>query len=148
MQSTPFAPAASRRSRRLPAPLPAPAVAGLAVAFEALLRVEEFDAVAPVLTAIEQSAMPVRARRELLATVYLRRGFLESAADEWMAVCNEAPGPDADAFVGLAQVAWALGHTEDAIVLAGEAATLDPTHPGAAGLAERMEAAALVSSFA
>ena len=65
-----------------------------------------------------------------------------------MAVCNEGPGPDADAFVGLAQVAWALGHTEDAIVFAGEAATFDPAHRGAAGLAERMEAVALASSSA
>jgi hypothetical protein len=65
-----------------------------------------------------------------------------------MAACNEATGPDADAFVGLAQVAWGLGETEDAIVFAREAATLDPQHAGAAGLAERMEAAALASSSA
>jgi glycosyltransferase involved in cell wall biosynthesis len=131
-----------------PAPVPADGVPVLAVAFEALLRVEEFEAVAPVLAAIEHSALPTRARRELLANVYLRRGFLESAGDEWMAACNEGTGPDADAFVGLAQVAWALGETEDAIVFAAEAATLDPTHPGAAGLAGRMEAATMASSSA
>ncbi len=129
-----------------PLPVPAEAVPGLAVAFEALLRVQEFDAVEPVLQAIERSALPVRSRREILANVYLRRGFLESAFDEWMTVCNEGTGPDADAFVGLAQVAWGMGERDDAIVFAREAATLDPTHPAAAGLAERMEAVALTSS--
>jgi glycosyltransferase involved in cell wall biosynthesis len=131
-----------------PLPVPADGVPVLAVAFEALLRVEEFDAVEPVLTAIEGSALPVRARRELLANVYLRRGFLESAGEEWMAAVNEGPGPDADAFVGLAQVAWNMGETADAIVFAREAATLDPTHRAAAGLAERMEAVAASSSSA
>jgi tetratricopeptide (TPR) repeat protein len=131
-----------------PLPVPADAVPVLAVAFEALLRVEEFDAVEPVLKAIEGSTLPVRARRELLANVYLRRGFLESAGEEWMAAANEGAGPDADAFVGLAQVAWNMGETEDAIVFAREAATLDPTHRAAAGLAERMEAIALASSCA
>ena len=130
------------------APVPAAGVPGLVIAFEALLRVEEFDAVAGLLQAIEQSAIPARARRELLANVYLRRGFLESAGDEWMAAVKEGAGPDADAFVGLAQVAWGLGAYEDAIVFAREAADLDPHHPGAAGLAERMEAAALASSSA
>ena len=129
-----------------PLPVPADGVQVLAVAFEALLRVQEFDAVAPVLEAIERSALPVRNRRELLANVYLRRGFLESAFEEWMTVCNEGTGPDADAFVGLAQVAWGMGERDDAVVFAREAATLDPSHPAAAGLAERMEAAALASS--
>jgi glycosyltransferase involved in cell wall biosynthesis len=128
------------------APVPADGVPALVVAFEALLRVEEFDAVAPVLAAIEHSALPVRARRELLANVYLRRGFLESAGDEWMAAVNEGSAPDADAFVGLAQVAWGLGAYEDAIVFAREAEGIDPHHPGASGLANRMEAAALASS--
>jgi tetratricopeptide (TPR) repeat protein len=131
-----------------PLPVPAEGVPVLAVAFEALLRVEEFDAVEPVLKAIEGSALPRRARRELLANVYLRRGFLESAGEEWMAAVNEGTAPDADAFVGLAQVAWNMGETEDAIVFAREAAAIEPTHRAAAGLAERMEAIALASSCA
>src|SRR3954452_7670979 len=129
-----------------PAPVAADRVPALAVALEALLRVEEFDAVGGVLAIIEQSTMPLRARRELLANVYLRRGFLESAGDEWMAACNE--GPDADAFVGLAQVAWGLGAYEDAVVFALEAESLEPNHPIAAGLAGRMEAAVPASSSA
>jgi hypothetical protein len=63
-----------------------------------------------------------------------------------MAAVNEGSGPDADAFVGLARVAWGLGAYEDAIVFAREAEGLDPHHPGASGLADRMEAAALASS--
>jgi hypothetical protein len=48
--------------------------------------------------------------------------------------------------VGLAQVAWGLGAYEDAIVFAREAEGLDSRHPGASGLADRMEAAAPASS--
>jgi glycosyltransferase involved in cell wall biosynthesis len=137
--------------RRLAAGQPAPAapadaVDALVVALEALLRVEEFDAVGPLLGAIEGSAMPERARREELANVYLRRGFLESAADEWMATCAAGRAPDTDALVGLAQVAWAMGHHEDAVVFAREAEGLDPRHPLAAGLADRLAGAAAASS--
>ena len=49
-------------------------------------------------------ASPARERRELLAAMYLRRGFLESAADEWIAAVQE-DGADARALFGLAQVA-------------------------------------------
>ena len=64
-----------------------------------------------------------------------------------MTVCNEGPGPDADAFVGLAQVAWGMGEHEDAVVFAREAATLDPQPiPPRPRLAERMETAAGLSS--
>ena len=129
-------------------PAPAHGAHALAVAFEALLRVEEFDAVGPVVAAIEQSALPARERHELLGNVYLRRGFLESAAEEWMAACNGAAGPDADALVGLAQVAWRLGEHEDAIVFAREAQLLDPEHAVAGELAGRMAALAPASSLA
>jgi tetratricopeptide (TPR) repeat protein len=129
------------------APVAPPEAAGaLVVALEALLRVEELDAVGPLLGAIEGSAMPERERREQLANVYLRRGFLESAADEWMATCADDRAPDADALVGLAQVAWAMGHHEDAIVFAREAEATDASHPLAAGLAARLEGAAAGSS--
>ena len=43
----------------------------------------------------------------------------------------------------LAQVAWARGMYEDAVVFAREAETLDPRHALAAGLAARLEATAL-----
>jgi glycosyltransferase involved in cell wall biosynthesis len=125
----------------IPGPAPAGAVPALVVALEALLRVEELDAVAPVIAAIEGAALPKRDRHELLAGAYLRRGFLESATDEWIAACDER-GPDADALVGLAQVAWARGMYEDAVVFAREAESLDPKHALASGLAARLAATA------
>jgi glycosyltransferase involved in cell wall biosynthesis len=136
-----------RRAAGQDAPVAPPEAAKpLVVALEALLRVEEFDAVGPLLATIEGTSMPERARRELLANAYLRRGFLESAADEWMATCADGRVPDVDALVGLAQVAWAMGHQEDAVVFAREAEALDAAHPLAAGLAARLDAAAAASS--
>jgi tetratricopeptide (TPR) repeat protein len=125
---------------------PAAAADALVVALEALLRVEEFDAVGPLLATIEGAALPERDRREMLANTYLRRGFLESAADEWMATCADGRAPDADALVGLAQVAWAMGHHEDAVTFAREAEAVDPAHPLAGGLAGRLELAVAASS--
>ena len=86
----PISPAAVRPPRTLPrdaGPL-------LVTMLEALLRVEEFDAFATLLPLLDAVGLPVRERSELLATMYLRRGFLDSAADEWIAVC-EQQGPDA-----------------------------------------------------
>jgi hypothetical protein len=77
--------------------------------------------------------LPARERRELLALTYFRRGFLESAADEWVAAVQEQ-GPDARALIGLAQVAYARELPDDAVVFATEAQTLEPGHQGAARL--------------
>jgi hypothetical protein len=73
--------------------------------------------------------LPERERRELLATMYLRRGVLESAADEWIAVATTQP--DAGAMLGLAQVALARGFDADAIGFAAEAVRLEPSFEGA-----------------
>jgi tetratricopeptide (TPR) repeat protein len=100
----------------------------LGVVLEALLRVEAIDAFALLVPAVERLPLPWRARRELLAGIYLRRGFLESAADEWLAAC-ERGGPDAEALLGLAQVALARGMSEDARTFAEEALALDPQGP-------------------
>ena len=80
---------------------------------EALLRVEEFDAFEGLLPALAATGLPARRRHSILAEIYLRRGFLKSAADEWAASCEEE-GPDAEALTGLARVATARGLTEDA----------------------------------
>jgi tetratricopeptide (TPR) repeat protein len=98
-----------------------PAVAAM---LEALLGVEAFEAFERLLPALDAIGLPARERRELLAAIYLRRGFLESAADEWIAACEEAGGPDAAALGGLAQVAAARGLEEDARLLAAEAEKL------------------------
>ena len=70
-----------------------------------------------------------RAQRELLAGMYLKHGIHQSAAQEWMAVCNS--NPDARALLGLARVAQANGQLEDAAVFAGEVIKAEPTNSGA-----------------
>jgi tetratricopeptide (TPR) repeat protein len=85
----------------------------LATMLEALLRVEEFDAFEALLPALAATGLPARRRHSILGEIYLRRGFLESAADEWATSCEEQ-GPDAEALGGLARVAAARGLTEDA----------------------------------
>ncbi len=68
---------------------------------EALLRVQDFETFEVLLGALERTPLQARERRELLAEMYLRRGFAASAAEEWMAVCEQrarrpraaGPGP-------------------------------------------------------
>jgi tetratricopeptide (TPR) repeat protein len=122
-----------------PALLAADAAGPLFVMLEALLRVVDVDAFATLVPLVDLLAIPARDRRERLATLYLRRGFLESAADEWIAVCEEA-GPDADALAGLSVVAYGRDLHEDARLFATEALTLDPRHPSARGVLERVAA--------
>jgi tetratricopeptide (TPR) repeat protein len=94
----------------------------VATMLEALLRVEEFEAFEGLLPALERG-LAARDRHELLAGAYLRRGFLESAADEWIAACRES-GADAAALEGLARVARARGLEEEAGLFAEEARQL------------------------
>jgi tetratricopeptide (TPR) repeat protein len=96
---------------------------------EALLRVTETNAFTTLLSVFARVQLPERQRRELLATMYLRRGFLESAADEWIAVATTQP--DASAMLGLAQVALARGYDQDAVGFAAEAVRLEPGFEGA-----------------
>ncbi len=96
---------------------------------EALLRVTETQAFTTLLAVFARVQLPERQRRELLATMYLRRGFLESAADEWIAVATTQP--DASAMLGLAQVALARGYDQDAVGFAAEAVRLEPQFEGA-----------------
>ncbi len=127
------------RGQALPDGLPAAASPLAAAILEALLRVEEVDAFAGLLPVLERIAISARERSELLAAMYLRRGFLDSAADEWLAACDQS-GPDAAALVGLAQVAYARELHEDALLLAEEARSLDPEHVGAQRIVARLAA--------
>jgi tetratricopeptide (TPR) repeat protein len=120
--------------------LPADAAIPLAIALEALLRVREVDAAGPLVALLERSALAARDRRELLAGIYLRRGFYESAADEWVAACQEH-GVDARALTGLARVARARGMLDDALTLAREASALDAGCATAAAFAAELEGA-------
>lgn len=123
-----------------PVALPLESGALLALTLEALLRVQEVDAFAQLLPLLDRIGLARRERRELLGTIYLRRGFLESAGDEWVAACQE-DGPDVRALFGLAQVAAGRGLLEDARMFAEETRTLEPCHQGAGRLLDALTAA-------
>jgi tetratricopeptide (TPR) repeat protein len=122
-------------------PSSVPAAAGpLAGTFlEALLRVQEIDAFAVLLGVFSVVAVDPRERHEYLATMYLRRGFLGAAADEWIAVAERAP--DARAMMGLAKVAVAKGLPDDARGFAAEAVALEPRNASALSLHESIKRA-------
>ncbi len=122
-----------------PATLPAEAAPALFVMLEALLRVTDVDAFATLVPLADAVAIPWRERRERLAQLYLRRGFLESAADEWIEVCQSG-APDADALAGLSWVAVGRELPEDARLLADEALALEPDHAWARAARERLPA--------
>ncbi|WP_205696187.1 glycosyltransferase family 2 protein [Conexibacter sp. SYSU D00693] len=103
--------------------VPAAAAPVLATMLDALARLERFEAFEALARAVDALALPARERRELLAGVYLRRGFLDSAAEEWIAAVQE-DGPDARALDGLARIADARGLHDDAEVFRTEARTL------------------------
>ncbi len=109
-----------------PRSLPVASTPLLGVILETLLRAHDFETFEQLTVLLGQSAMAPREQRELLATMYLEHGFLASAAQEWMAVCESAP--DVRAFLGLARVAAAHGQLEDAAVFASETLKLDPTN--------------------
>jgi tetratricopeptide (TPR) repeat protein len=113
------------RGGTLPSPgtVPASGAALTLTMLEALLRLEAFELFATLLPVAEALALPDRDRRELMARMYLRRGFLESAGDEWVTAI-EQHGADVAALTGLSEVAAARGLDEDAEILASEARSL------------------------
>ncbi len=108
------------------------AAAPLTVMLEALLRVQDFESFEALHHLLECCPLDERERRGLLAEVYLRRGFVAAAAEEWMAVCRRHP--DAEALVGLARVAVAGGMPREASEFAQAALTRDPDNEVAASL--------------
>jgi tetratricopeptide (TPR) repeat protein len=131
--------AASPRPKQPGTPLPEQAVAPLEVMLEALLRVHDFKGFEVLLGALELTPLQPRERRELLAGMYLRRGFLASAAEEWMAVCEQEP--DVPALLGLARVAAARGMAHEMSDFAAAALTRDPDNEDAASLLSQAHAA-------
>jgi glycosyltransferase involved in cell wall biosynthesis len=115
------------------APLPAEAADVLVRMLDGRARAEDFDAFEALVPCLDAVALSARERSERLAALYLRNGFLDMAADEWIVAC-EQDGPDARAMIGLAQIAWARGLDEEATAFAQEAQALSPGHPGAAAL--------------
>jgi len=106
-----------------PASIPASGAALTITMLEALLRLEAFEVFATLLPVADALALSARERHEILARMYLRRGFLESAGDEWVTAVEDH-GPDVDALTGLAEVAAARGFDEDAALFAAEARAL------------------------
>jgi tetratricopeptide (TPR) repeat protein len=107
-----------------PAPaLPAVAAAPLLTALGALLHLEAYETFGALLPAWEQVGLPWRERSEALAELYQRRGYLDSAAEQWIAIVQQA-GPDARSLRALSAIAAARGFAEDAAVFAAEAEAL------------------------
>ena len=117
--------------------LPAGAGELLFAIFEALLRVQDVDAFVALLPLLDRTPVGGRERYERMAQLYLRRGFVDSAADEWAAACEEH-GPDASALAGLAAVAVIRDERGDAELFARAAQELEPSHAGAARVLERL----------
>jgi tetratricopeptide (TPR) repeat protein len=115
------------------------AVPLLEVMLEALLRVHEFKTFEALLGLLKCCPVDERERRELLAAMYLRRGFLASAGEEWMAVCQREP--DTRALLGLARVAAATGMSREARDFAAAALSHDPDNEAAAHLLSQAVAA-------
>lgn len=123
----------------VPPSLPAAAAGPGLVMLEALLRLEAFERFGELLPIVEATALPWRERHERLASMYLRRGFLESAADEWVTVVQEA-GADVPALLGLAQVAALRNMPDDAAVFVEEVKRLEPDNPVADKILELIAA--------
>jgi hypothetical protein len=104
--------------------LPIAGVPILAVILETLLSAGDAQRFNALLPALLSSKLDRREQRELLAGMFLSRGLLALAAQEWMAVCEQRP--DARALLGLAQVARRNGMPEDAANFASGALELDP----------------------
>jgi len=119
------------------------AVAGaplLGVVLETLLRGADGERFVALLPVLHRSRLARREQRELLAQMYLNHGLVAQAAQEWMAVCEEAP--DVRALVGLARIALRQEMPEDAVNFAAAALELDPASAQARALLGAIPAAA------
>ncbi len=102
-------------------------VPALELLLECRLLAQDFGGFETDLARFAQSALPERERRERLAQLYLRHGFLRSAGREWMAVLEREPDPAA--LRGLAEVARRNGQSETAVVFSQEALRLASASP-------------------
>jgi glycosyltransferase involved in cell wall biosynthesis len=106
-----------------PGSVPAQAAGLVATMLDALARLEDFDGFERLAGVANALALPWREIRELMATVFLRRGFLDNAAGEWIGAV-EREGADERALNGLALIADARGLHEDAAIFRDEAREL------------------------
>jgi tetratricopeptide (TPR) repeat protein len=114
---------AARSGAAVAATLPAAAASPVLTMLDALARLEAFDAFADLVRVLERVAIPERERRHALAELYLRRGYADLAAEEWLAVC-ERHGADERSLRGLAAVAAVRGMDDDAALFEAEAQAL------------------------
>jgi tetratricopeptide (TPR) repeat protein len=130
------------------AALPVAGTPLLGVILESMLARHDFATFESLLPLLHGSQLPAREQREVLATMYLRFGFLQSAAREWMTVCETEA--DARAMAGLARVAAAHGLLSDAVTFATQAVALDPageeTHALLAHLTQTLQETASVAT--
>jgi tetratricopeptide (TPR) repeat protein len=117
--------------------LPAAAGGTLLTVLEALLRVHDFEAFETAHALWQRVALPEVERREALGRVYFRRGFVESAAEEWLEAARTEPTPGV--LLGLAQLAYTQGLEGDAISFLDTALELDPSSADAAKMKEAIE---------
>jgi glycosyltransferase involved in cell wall biosynthesis len=120
--------------------LPGDTLAPAATLLEVLLKLEEFDAFQNLYALYQSIDVPAPTRSELLAAIYFRRGYLDSAAEEWIASLQAEPA--AGALVGLAHVAVAKGMPGDAVTFCDEALQLEPANEQAASLRDALLAQA------
>ncbi len=113
-------------------PLPVAGAPLLGVILEMLLRGADGERFVALLPVLEQSRLPRREQRELLAQMYLKHGLIDRAGQEWLAAASEAP--DVRSMVGLAQVALTQGMAQDAANFATAALELDPASAQAKAL--------------
>jgi hypothetical protein len=114
---------AARAGAEVAVTLPAAAAAPVLAMLDALARLEAYDAFADLVRVLERVSVPERDRRQALAELYLRRGYVDLAAEELIAVC-ERHGADARSLLGLAAVAAARGMDDDAALFEAEARAL------------------------
>jgi tetratricopeptide (TPR) repeat protein len=114
------------------------AVAALAVMLEALLRVQDFEPFEVLLGLLARSPLTARERHHLLGEMYLRRGFLASAAEEWMAVC--AQQPETPALLGLARIALLRDMPREARDFVSAVLSSEPENTLALALLTQLEA--------
>ncbi|HTW11262.1 MAG TPA: glycosyltransferase [Solirubrobacteraceae bacterium] len=131
---------AHSRDQSLSAAPPPAALPLLELMLESLLRVHDFQNFESLLKLYERSGLSDRERRERMAQMYLRRGFIKSAGREWLAVCQEQP--DVRALAGLAHVALANGQPETAHNFAVHALGLEPGNAVLQELVKRTSSAA------
>jgi glycosyltransferase involved in cell wall biosynthesis/predicted Zn-dependent protease len=115
--------AAARSGAAVATALPAAAALPVLTMLDALARLEAFDAFAALVAVLERVGVPELDRRQALAELYLRHGYVDLAGEEWLAICDSY-GADARSLRGLAAVAAARGMDEDARVFEAEAAQL------------------------